>query len=615
LKYVPGHFITFLLLYIWKNYAFYRLQQSTVQNGFVAPSWEEMFVALLFGRPNTIAPLEMQAKEAAEKSVMDDIADADKLATGHINLTDIAKVFRSDMKVHKERLKLRRFSHVFSGKEAVDFLVGRGYAESRDRAVMIGRQLMQELKLFRGVKKTFQFVDDASSLYHFIDFDPLKYTLRTYTPRGKRLFRLLGFLPEQELPFLEGQLEMPYALGTEAPRFTVKESLVIRSKESMKMMEDEPETDPNLTQSQNMTAGLDALLEDDNKTVQLNSEDLAQDEEGVDPNFEIKVLKPPPPQDINFKPTQKPRHITEVMAEARHKFHGFLLGHAFNDRVYPKPSAQFFPQLPARAVGKGRLRTLMKRKLPSFSDQHNQPSVTQESDPAVIEDEYNRLLEIGIYSHPNPLFKRLGVVVQPIVEMVLGGLCAFRALFNIFTWRDPILTFWITLLGPILVLVLHVFPWRLVLGIVGIVLFGPQNLFIRLYREYKFGPENFDPDRIVKKRKKPKPPDNVDVPYFSMYAPENQYVYNEEIDHTVVRKVVVPHSPLMYNQRFYDFPPETEYARVVAERPPSNHLTDASRVGSSYSIDDASSLQRSKSKWGGTSSRMRNGFRRRKRKV
>ena len=578
LKYVPGHLITLILLYIWKNYAFYRVQPSAIQNGFVAPSWEEMMVALLFGRPNTIAPLQMRAKTNCEKSVLDDMT-GDKQASNTI--FDVAKVFRSDMKTHRERHHMRLYRDIFKGKEAVDFLIARGYADSREKAVAIGQKLMEELKVFRTVSKKVSNFRDASSMYHFTEYDPLRYTLKTYRPRGKRLFEWLGFLPEKEPEFEEAQMEMPYTTGREIPRLTVKESVVIRSKESRRMMEDEMDgqDDPNLTQSQKMVAGLNEFLEEDDKTVTVPPEEEDQATsalEGVD-EFVIKYLKPPPPQNIDFKPTQKGRHITEVVAEARHKVHGFLLGHAFNDRVYPKPNpSQFYPQItPKIKIGKGRVRKILSRSnTPSESENGESPELTN---PAAIEDEYNKLLDIGIYSHSNPLIRRMGVVVQPVVEMFVGGLCLFRALFNLFTWRDPILTFWVTLVGPLVVGILHLFPWRPVLGIAGIYLFGPQNYLFRLYREYRYGPEEFDPDKIVKKKKKAKEPKDGDAPVFSMYAPDNQPISVEDMDTSRVRKVVVPYSPLTY-QRFYDFPPETEYARVVSEKPPSAELLDASRV-------------------------------------
>ena len=48
---------------------------------------------------------------------------------------------------------------------------------------------------------------------------------------------------------------------------------------------------------------------------------------------------------------------------------------------------------------------------------------------------------------------------------------------------------------------LHLFPWRIVLGIAGILLWGPQNWIIRIVRERK-GELPPDMDTIMKKKKK-----------------------------------------------------------------------------------------------------------------
>jgi hypothetical protein len=69
---------------------------------------------------------------------------------------------------------------------------------------------------------------------------------------------------------------------------------------------------------------------------------------------------------------------------------------------------------------------------------------------------------------------RVAPFVEPIVGSATAFLCLFRALFNIFTWRDPFLSFWVTLLMSVLAAILLVFPWRLVLFAVGVVVVGPQ---------------------------------------------------------------------------------------------------------------------------------------------
>ena len=586
--YIPGHFITFVLLYLWKNYAYYRLAGS-VQNGFIAPSWEELFLAVVFGRPNSIAPLEMEVKEGG-KTVMEVIADANKKC-GEVCLKTIAENFRLEMKLHTGRRKLRIFNHVFRGRNAVDYLVEHNYAETRDIALSLGQHLMTELSLFEGAWDHYDFKDD-DSLYHFLNYDPDRFVVKTYRPFGRRLFGLLGLLPDHEPTFSEAQSEMPYTTGIDHPRLTVKEALVIRSKESMKMMEEEQDGDDKTkSRAEMMAAGLDELMGDPNEA----SKDMTKSDDldflyGDDPNVEVKIMPKPPQQDMLQKSTSKGKPIPEVLAQTRHLLHSYLF-HIFNDRVYAKPKGvSSSSEKEGGRRRRHRFRTFIKRKMHSLDDSAHE----KKTDPNDIEDEYNRILETGKYSSPNPWISRVGTIIQPLNEMVITGLCFFRALFNVFTWRDPILTFWITMIGPVLVVILHCFPWRLVMGIVGIALFGPHHWFIRWRRERKYGPDEFDPDKLVKKRKIPKEREHEEVPLFSMYAPDNQPISNDEIDDSNVRTVVVPYSALMY-RRFYDFPPETEYARVIADQPPTEEQMDASRIVSEARRADPERAPHSKS--------------------
>lgn len=154
----------------------------------------------------------------------------------------------------------------------------------------------------------------------------------------------------------------------------------------------------------------------------------------------------------------------------------------------------------------------------------------------------------------------------------------FRALFNIFTWQDPILSFWISIIGPILAVALHLFPWRIVLGVVGILFWGPQNWIIRIVRERRgVSPPDMD---IVKKKKK-KADNGVDMIEqdlcFSNDTDGNE-PYCSALNTTNVKHIAVPYSQLSYNPRFYDWPPEPEYARVLKEDPQSKYIVEANAV-------------------------------------
>jgi hypothetical protein len=164
----------------------------------------------------------------------------------------------------------------------------------------------------------------------------------------------------------------------------------------------------------------------------------------------------------------------------------------------------------------------------------------------------------------------VAVVVQPLAEIVHLFLGMFRAVYNIFTWQDPFFTFWVIILGSILVVILHCFPWRITLGVIGVCFVGPQNWILRIFRERKNGcqPDNFD--IIIKKKKEKKHEfEDEDRFFFSSLAPDNCPVRDEQLDKSDFKEVAVPHTQLNY-QRFYDWPPEPSYARVWKCGPPKN---------------------------------------------
>jgi hypothetical protein len=158
-----------------------------------------------------------------------------------------------------------------------------------------------------------------------------------------------------------------------------------------------------------------------------------------------------------------------------------------------------------------------------------------------------------------------------------------RALFNIFTWQDPILSFWIAVLGPLAVLVLHVMPYRIFFFLLGVAAVGPQNYVLRLFRESKGDPPP-DFDKLFKKKKAPKEERAEESQYFSSEAPGNQNIKYVNVDSKQVRNVVVPYGPLKYN-RFYDWPPEPQYARVYASLPPRSSTTGVN--GELYDDDES----------------------------
>lgn len=628
LRYVPGHLITFLLLYLWKNYAQYAID-NPVQRGFLAPTWEEMLCALLWGNQRDsrcIEPLEMTLSDPSDQETP---LQSFGTSTDYPNLEEIAKDFQEGVHVRKHRYRMKTYQNTFVGSSAVDFLVNRGHASSREEAVKIGRLLSKKLKLFEHIARQHEF-KDARLFYHFLVHDGTNYELKTHEPWGRSLFQILGFLNENE-NFADDQLEMPYSTGDDHPRFTVQESLVIRSKESKSMIERlraddddddaaelgmkgslEQLSDP-LQQSESIEdsiqvapAGKGSLLCKLDSFVDPKDAPVSEHEEDDDANNDkvtVKQLKNPPLQNIDIK-KKGDKPITDVLAEARHKVHGVLL-HLFNDRTYvvkegnaraeelsPKVSRVTkikskvgkivaspahlskkivgFAGSESKSTNSTGSKSLRKSNGKSDAAEIANPKTLKKSKSSVgvSKEDNDKLLKTGIHSNSNPWVAKVGVIIQPIIEIAFEWLCLFRALFNLFTWRDPILSFWVSIIGPVVVLVLHFFPWRILMGVAGLALFGPQNWVFRVIRERKgiFPP---DMDTIVRKKKKKK--DDVgepeEEPLFINSTFENEPLDYSTIDQSEVRHIVVPHSQLMYSHRFYDWPPEPDYARVKADSP------------------------------------------------
>lgn len=304
--------------------------------------------------------------------------------------------------------------------------------------------------------------------------------------------------------------------------------------------------------------------------------------------IEEKTLRKPPDQDFSKKAAKGDKAFSKAVQEARHKVHGLLL-HMFNDHVYTVDK-NLFPTTQDHDANKdGAVANKKKKRLGVFGrrvsndDQKDEQARRKQSQMTPYDarqDEYDRILMINKYSHGNPWINRVAVVIQPIVEIAQAWLFLFRALFNVYTWQDPILSFWFAFLGPILVVILYVAPYRLIFGVLGLYLVGPQNYAIRLYRESRPGYQPPDFDKIIKKKKPAVEESYRDLQFFSSEAPGNQQIHFQNVDPTQVKQVVVPSNVLKYS-RFYDWPPEPEYARVYAAPPPRNQYP--SRVGDAAS--------------------------------
>ena len=158
-----------------------------------------------------------------------------------------------------------------------------------------------------------------------------------------------------------------------------------------------------------------------------------------------------PEQDIDRRGDgSKDKSLVEDLQEVKFKMHDFTF-QLFNDQAYAikDPGSVYYGQSqPSRRASRRAAEDVSKQ--------------------------LDKLLGLGEYSSGNMIVSRVAPFVEPVVGAANGFLSLFRALFNIFTWRDPFLSFWVTLLSAMLAAILFVFPWRLVLFVVGIVVVGPQ---------------------------------------------------------------------------------------------------------------------------------------------
>ena len=83
-------------------------------------------------------------------------------------LTDIATQFRAGVELKDRKYHLTTYQNCFVGREAVDFLINNGLANSRDEAVLLGQSIMTELSLFEHVTRDHEFKDDYL-YYHFVE--------------------------------------------------------------------------------------------------------------------------------------------------------------------------------------------------------------------------------------------------------------------------------------------------------------------------------------------------------------------------------------------------------------------------------------------------------------
>jgi hypothetical protein len=211
LSYVPGHIVTLMLLYLWKNYTLFVLDQS-YSNGFAPPFLEEM-VGSLIGK--SIEPLHMERR--SQKDIIGGPSD-DDLDEQIITLQDVAKDFQENV----PRIMRRRAGpNSFLGKDAVSFLVNMNYASSREEAVELGLRLQNELHLFQPARRRQLNFKDADLVFEFSNIETPAFVFTTHKPWFCYISRLLFSNDDVSGP--DAHMEFPFASSSDHPRFTVKD--------------------------------------------------------------------------------------------------------------------------------------------------------------------------------------------------------------------------------------------------------------------------------------------------------------------------------------------------------------------------------------------------------
>lgn len=97
-------------------------------------------------------------------------------------------------------------------------------------------------------------------------------------------------------------------------------------------------------------------------------------------------------------------------------------------------------------------------------------------------DEFDKLLGYRT-KNPNPIVRITSSFLGPLMRMIRIVIYAVRISFNVCSWRDPYLSFWIFAFLCVLAFILLIFPWRTFFFLTTLVLLGPQNIAVRKYLE------------------------------------------------------------------------------------------------------------------------------------
>lgn len=433
-------------------------------------------------------------------------------------------------------------------------------------------------------------------------------SVTTHNPYGQSLFKSIGFSQGDcmmsEAMTSDDHMEFPFSSREKYPRLSVKESIAV-NEEPLSILKRIPKVRNSMESrdKEKESTGFNDDDDDDDDVLEEKTEANAQGQgeegshqhgqaEAVASNecLEInedqeRIFEKLPEQNIDIRVAAK-KKIQEELVEFRHKFQEMTM-RTFDDRAYVKPADT------DEKCDDGVLANPLNR-LSCF---------TVKESPSAAQDKV-----LGVNAHANPVVAKTAIFLGPIVSMMQLGLSITRALFNAFMWKDPYLSFWMSLFLLLFTFVFALFPWRLFMFLLGVIAVGPQNWAIRLLKrafkaEKGKWPHGDEGELETEKHEKLLPNEsasdkskrgNVGIgksapgnflklgrqlkndnpgnsggaapsaqPSFCYGQNDNDGKNQDLSEATKMHHVVVPYSRLRCS-RFYDWPPEPEFARVSA---------------------------------------------------
>mmetsp|Transcript_7526 Transcript_7526/g.18547 ORF Transcript_7526/g.18547 Transcript_7526/m.18547 type:complete len:1306 (-) Transcript_7526:314-4231(-) len=410
-----------------------------------------------------------------------------------------------------------------------------------------------------------------------------------------------------EFPYSQGQRD-PITGDVLYPKFSVEESLVIKSKnaERKQCIDEEEELAPSVEITARPKRSFPLVLrrgkseptkdltkKTAGSSSSIESEDLSisgrrptnvfpQKKKKKSPykSFdEVPMQLRLPEQDIDARgPRKKKKKLSEEMRDLQNNLHK-LTAHQFHHvtHVKPREDSVYFGMASRKGAKTG----------------------------SQLDTDFDKLLNVGQYSSGNPIVGKMATYIEPIVSGIQSGLAVSRVMYNIVTWRDPILSFWVSAAFIAFAIVLLIFPWRTFLFCVGVGVVGPQNYILRVLDDHRMAPKplqnKFDKMREPKFYRKKNSTSMraadtfpIDQTVISCHSSDNSppvELATVDVDPREIHQVCVPYSQLR-SRRFYDWPPEPQYARC-SPNPMADGSSPISSSSSLSKLKDRSDLSRS----------------------